>query len=1139
MAKQNRSTASKSPIVSAQQQREWGKELASLVELSPDAFMLFDENLDLIAINSAGVRLFSITKDAAGNSEVKNLLDLIPYIRDTNVQDKFHKALKSGKPITLDDVVITTDSGDLHLNIKAIKIKDYMGIVASDVTEQKQAYEQSLYSEIYYKALIENALDPVIIIDRDGTIQYKSQSIEQVLGYGPEEDIGGSSFNYIHPDDLPDVADIFTQLISNPGSTMRYVVRVLHADGSWRTLEAIGQNLLDNPAVAGVVASFRDVTEQKQAQLDLRSSEEKFRNVLDNSFDMVYRLNFDKGRYDYISPSSQQLLGYTPEEFIELGVEHAASLLHPDDRDNVSIKIIRLMEPSNQRDMVSTIEYRIKHRELGYRWVADNISVIQNEANVPAAVVGNLRDITERKRAEEALRDSEEKLQAMFESVNDGITVTDLDGKIQQVNDAVVYIHGYNNKDELLGLSGFELIAERDRSRAIENMGRTLNEGSISNLEYKFLSKERKEFDAELSVSLLRDASGTPSGFIGITRDVSERKRMQEALQQSEEHFRALIENSLEAIAIVDRDGMLTYESPSFERLMGYTLEDHIGKSPFGYIHEDDLQRVANMFTELSQDPGTTARAELRVWHSDSTLRTIEVVGQNLLDNPAVGGIVANIRDITERKQAEEELKQLYRQERELRQQLQDEIKRRVEFTRALAHELKTPLTSVIASSDLLALEVHNEPLQTLAKTIQQGATNLDSRIDELLDLARGEVGMLQLKLEPVDIAMLLRQTADSMTALASRRGQSLALSLPLTLPTVKADASRLQQIITNLLNNAIKFTPVGGNIKLGAKQKESAVIVEVKDTGRGISKEDQRLLFEPYQRLQRDSSVGLGLGLALCKTLIELHDGQIWVKSNVGKGSTFGFSLPLAEIYHKPVETEEMSKLWKVLIIEDDQDIVSSVSVAFQMRWPEADLISTGLGEDGLEMVETENPDLVILDIGLPDIDGFDVLRQIRLFSSVPVIILTVKAEEVDMVKGLEWGADDYVVKPFRQLELLARLKVQLRKQAPTDEEAPITVGSLRLDPATFQLTYGGREISLTLVEGRIMQYLMQNTGHVVTHSRLAEAVWEEDHPGAVDSLRVYIRHLREKLESDASNPKLIITKVGVGYMLAKPVSI
>ena len=140
-------------------------------------------------------------------------------------------------------------------------------------------------------------------------------------------------------------------------------------------------------------------------------------------------------------------------------------------------------------------------------------------------------------------------------------------------------------------------------------------------------------------------------------------------------------------------------------------------------------------------------------------------------------------------------------------------------------------------------------------------------------------------------------------------------------------------------------------------------------------------------------------------------------------------------------------------------------------------------------------------------------------------------------MVRAHEWGADYNLVNPVRQLELLARLNVQLRKQDPADEEAPVVCGAFRLDPSTFQLAHGSREIGLTLVEGRIMQYLMQNAGHVVTHARLAEAVWGEDHPGALESLRVYIRHLREKLEEDPSSPKLILTKVGVGYMLAKQV--
>jgi two-component system KDP operon response regulator KdpE len=465
-------------------------------------------------------------------------------------------------------------------------------------------------------------------------------------------------------------------------------------------------------------------------------------------------------------------------------------------------------------------------------------------------------------------------------------------------------------------------------------------------------------------------------------------------------------------------------------------------------------------------------------------------------------------------------------------------MKKRVEFTRALAHELKTPLTSVLSSSDLLVSELPDEPLSGLARNIRQGASNLNSRIDELLDIARGEVGMLQLKYESVDLLTLLRETADSMNPLTSERGQSLVHVLPPDLPVIQADAVRVQQIVTNLLSNALKFTPRGGKITLRARESSGSVTVEVQDTGRGISKEEREKLFEPYQRLEgdRDSLGGLGLGLYLSKTLVELHGGQIWIKSRIGGGSTFGFTLPVKTKGRRPVEQEQVKKLWKVLIIEDDREIVDSVSLTFRLRWPEAELISAGLGEEGVEMVENEAPDIVILDLGLPDMSGFDVLRQIRLFSSVPVVILTVKGEEADMVKGLEWGADEYVVKPFRQLELLARLKVQLRKQTSPDEEAPIICGPLRLDPSTFQLTHGGKEISLTIVEGRIIEHLMRNAGHVVTHTRLAEAVWGEDYPGAIDSLRVYIRYLRQKLEADPSHPKLILTKAGVGYSLAKP---
>lgn len=249
-----------------------------------------------------------------------------------------------------------------------------------------------------------------------------------------------------------------------------------------------------------------------------------------------------------------------------------------------------------------------------------------------------------------------------------------------------------------------------------------------------------------------------------------------------------------------------------------------------------------------------------------------------------------------ERKQVEERLRELYEQERKLRRELEVQMRRRIEFTRALVHEIKTPLTSVVAASDLLAAELKEEPWLSLARHLYQGACDLNHRIDELLDLARGEIGMLRLRCKSVDPVRLLHGVANNIAPEVSRNAQSLLLNIPPSLNLVWADGDRLRQVVLNLLSNALKFTPEGGKITLKAGEKNANLIVEVQDTGPGIAKEDQQRLFEPYHRLESDRErlSGLGLGLALSKMLVELHGGQIWMKSEKGKGSTFGFSVPL-----------------------------------------------------------------------------------------------------------------------------------------------------------------------------------------------------------------------------------------------------
>lgn len=252
--------------------------------------------------------------------------------------------------------------------------------------------------------------------------------------------------------------------------------------------------------------------------------------------------------------------------------------------------------------------------------------------------------------------------------------------------------------------------------------------------------------------------------------------------------------------------------------------------------------------------------------------------------------------EITERKRAEEKLQELYWLEQRLRQELEEQMRQRVEFTRALVHELKTPLTPMRAASELLIAECREEPWLSLAEKINRGTLNLNRRIDELLDLAKGEIGMLELKCRLVDPLQLLYEVADYVTPETDKKEHSFVLDLPRSLPALWCDQDRLRQVVLNLLNNAFKFTPEGGRITLRAGQKDGSLRVEIQDTGRGISRDQKKQLFKPYHQLAngKEHFGGLGLGLALCKTLVELHGGQIWVESQINKGSSFIFTIPL-----------------------------------------------------------------------------------------------------------------------------------------------------------------------------------------------------------------------------------------------------
>jgi len=521
---------------------------------------------------------------------------------------------------------------------------------------------------------------------------------------------------------------------------------------------------------------------------------------------------------------------------------------------------------------------------------------MRDKDKTKAQLINELEELRQRVAELKASETERKRAEALYRTlINRAPTAVYIaqEGKIVFVNPQYQKYTGFT-RNELLSMNPLALVYPDDRQQVRENAVAMLKGNRFAPYEFRTITKS-----GEIIWSAGTIASVYYNGkraALGNFVDITDRKKFEDALRQSEEMYRSLFQEANDAIFLVEEDtGYILNANREAERLMGRSSKQIIG------MHQTQLHppEKAAFYEDAFKDfvkKGHINDLEAKVIRNDGTIVPV-IISASVLQLHDRKLIQAIFRDITERKRMEKRLRELYEQEKELRQELEAEMQRRIEFTRVLVHELKTPLTPVLASSELLVTQLEEEPLLTLAKNINRGASNLNNRIDELLDLARGEMGMLQLRSESVDMLQLLHGMVNDMTLVASRQGQSLLSELPPSLPSAWADEGRLRQVVLNLLSNALKFTPEGGKITLRAKQKDSALIVEVQDTGPGIAKEDQKRLFEPYHRLEggdREHLSGLGLGLALCKTLIELHGGDIWVESGVGEGSTFGFSIPL-----------------------------------------------------------------------------------------------------------------------------------------------------------------------------------------------------------------------------------------------------
>ena len=475
-----------------------------------------------------------------------------------------------------------------------------------------------------------------------------------------------------------------------------------------------------------------------------------------------------------------------------------------------------------------------------------------------------------------------------------------------------------------------------------------------------------------------------------------------------------------------------------------------------------------------------------------------------------------------------------------------EELERlRAEFLGMVSHELRTPLTSIRGSATTMldaTSDLDPAEMRQFLRIIVEQADSMRDLIGDLLDVARIETGTLPVSPEPADLLTLVDRARNIF--LLSGGKNRLEIDLSPDLPLVMVDRRRIVQVIGNLLSNAARNSPESSPIRVSAVRDGVHVEVSVADEGRGIPAERLPYLFRKFSRVESGDDRGdTGLGLAICRGIVEAHGGRIRAESDgAGLGARFTFAVPAVEAatagsHHTDAATpQDVKGKHSVLIVDDDPHTLRYVRQTLE----DAGYVPvvTADPEEVLALVEHHQPSLVLLDLMLPGTDGIDLMRDIFGIADVPVIFLSAYGQDRVIAQAFEMGASDYVVKPFSPTELVARVGAALRRRTEPSHSTPsepYRLGELTIDYAERLVTVDGRSVDLTAIEYRLLVELSISDGRVVTHEQLLRRVWSPKKPGNLRTLRTHLRRLRVKLGDDGTDLTYIVAEPRVGYRMAK----
>ena len=477
---------------------------------------------------------------------------------------------------------------------------------------------------------------------------------------------------------------------------------------------------------------------------------------------------------------------------------------------------------------------------------------------------------------------------------------------------------------------------------------------------------------------------------------------------------------------------------------------------------------------------------------------------------------------------------------------LEELERQRAEFLSMVSHELRTPL-SAIKGSATAVLGVSRAPvlaeMRQFFRVINEQADQMLGLIGDLLDQGRIETGTLSVSLEPAEVAGLVDQARS--TFLTGGGGHALAVDLPEDLPRVMADPERIVQVLNNLFSNASRHSPESSPIRVAAERNGVQVAISVSDEGRGVPPDRLPHLFSKHPGAVGGGGSrarGYGLGLAICKGLVEAHGGRIWAESGgAGRGTRFTFTVPVAEdaadaagsAPRRPRPSSKGEEQTRILVVDDDPQTLRYVRDALV----EADYapVATGDPEQLREFIRTYKPRLVLLDLVLPGTDGIALMEGVRELEDLPVIFISAYDRDETIVSALDAGAADYIVKPFSPSELTARVRAALRRRA---EPEPFILGELAIHYEERRVTVAGRPAGLTVTEFEVLRVLSTNAGRTVTYDSLLHQAWGTRRRGAGNEMQVraIVKTLRRKLGDDSASPTYVRNERGVGYRMPRP---